>query len=705
MSGRADHSRMLVSIGAAVVGCAAVMKLLLPSLDTLSGMHLFADQGVLAGFAFLLGGLLLSREGLRLPLPFAFLACFVLFLFVRGLFVLPGPALRQAVEWSAGAAVLFVTARSFRTGGGPVVLGVFAGALSAVAVIAAGQEFLALPELRARAAELASTLPPSAREQFVERLQAREVFGPFTISNALAAFCLLALGVFAGAAWGARAARGRWTFLALALLSAFVLFLTRSKGGFLAAGAGLAAAAGVAARARGASLRRAALLSAGLLAAGAGLLAALLAFGPPGAGAASAEVRLGYWRGALRAAALHPVLGGGAGTFADRYVALKDPQAGETKHAHCDYLEILVEEGAVGLLLFLAAILSLFLPAPASDSPPPRAPPSRRDAFKAAGLVWAGTVAAVALFGAGDFNDVLAHVRAGNAAWTALALAMLLLPPAAAALAAGAAGGGALRGVSVAVVAALAAFLAHAAIDFDFFNEGAALAFFAAAGAAAASSRRFAVPKAAGVALLAVALLLSFAASWQSRARDSVGAVAAWTEELTSRKAKLTERQTAALAALLAPERPSPFAPYELSEAKGELCEALASRYRRFLELAAEHYRNAVMLNPLRFSCREALGRVLLELSGGEGPALEEALRCYEAAVSRYPTNAGLLHRAAAAFRKAGRTEKADEFERRARDLMRFDLPPGARVGLPGETSHPPRRQQTGGTLGPSKKP
>ena len=69
--------------------------------------------------------------------------------------------------------------------------------------------------------------------------------------------------------------------------------------------------------------------------------------------------RPAYWHVAWTEAAAHPVLGGGAGTFADYWSRYGDPNLqGGALDAHNLYLETLAELGVVGLVL-LAAALSL----------------------------------------------------------------------------------------------------------------------------------------------------------------------------------------------------------------------------------------------------------------------------------------------------------------------------------------------------------
>jgi O-antigen ligase len=70
---------------------------------------------------------------------------------------------------------------------------------------------------------------------------------------------------------------------------------------------------------------------------------------------ASGNGRSDYWRIALGEAGDHPLLGGGAGSYAKRWLAHR-PTAFEARDAHNLYLETLAELGPVGLALLLLAL-------------------------------------------------------------------------------------------------------------------------------------------------------------------------------------------------------------------------------------------------------------------------------------------------------------------------------------------------------------
>jgi len=70
----------------------------------------------------------------------------------------------------------------------------------------------------------------------------------------------------------------------------------------------------------------------------------------------SGDNRADYWRVAWRETVRHPLLGGGAGSFA-RYWLLLRPTGYDTQNAHNLYLETLAELGPVGLAFLLAVVV------------------------------------------------------------------------------------------------------------------------------------------------------------------------------------------------------------------------------------------------------------------------------------------------------------------------------------------------------------
>jgi len=184
------------------------------------------------------------------------------------------------------------------------------------------------------------------------------VFGGFYNPTAFAAFLVMAIPLAVALALRARdtAYRVLWGFIAL--LTTFALYLTGSRGGWLAlAVAALAFAVLLVAT----SSRRRLLVALGvpllLL-----LLGGPLLFRPmrerlfPMAPKAeqSNAFRVYTWRATAQMAAARPVLGFGPGTF--QYVFPRYEVAGFTRMAHNSYLQMAAEAGAPALLAFLALL-------------------------------------------------------------------------------------------------------------------------------------------------------------------------------------------------------------------------------------------------------------------------------------------------------------------------------------------------------------
>ncbi|HOA05637.1 MAG TPA: O-antigen ligase family protein [Candidatus Fermentibacter daniensis] len=83
-------------------------------------------------------------------------------------------------------------------------------------------------------------------------------------------------------------------------------------------------------------------------------------------GEGTARVRLVIWEGAARLIAANPFLGYGPGTFQIIFPAVRNPMysilgtSHNTLHVHCEYLEILVEVGLIGAILYAAIAWRVF---------------------------------------------------------------------------------------------------------------------------------------------------------------------------------------------------------------------------------------------------------------------------------------------------------------------------------------------------------
>lgn len=187
---------------------------------------------------------------------------------------------------------------------------------------------------------------------YLRRLAADRIFATLVYPNALAGAILLLVPPLAVALWQMAAGAGRVVRLALpaALVVAGLacLYWSKSKAGWL-----LALGLGVGAGFRLPMPRR---LKVGLVALGLAVGAAGFALRFAGyfqAGAASVGARFEYWRAAWTTACAHPLLGGGPGTFATSFRALKPPEAEMALLAHNDYLQQASDSGWPGALAYL----------------------------------------------------------------------------------------------------------------------------------------------------------------------------------------------------------------------------------------------------------------------------------------------------------------------------------------------------------------
>ncbi len=175
-----------------------------------------------------------------------------------------------------------------------------------------------------------------------------ELRGTFGNRNLLAAWLVGCYGAALGW-WGASRRRSRAAAAACTGVLAATVVATLSRGGTAAlAGATAVFTAGRAGARRAAAVAAvAAALSAAAV--GAGALAARCG---PEALSREREGRLAMWQDALAAAAERSPAGAGAGAFAYGLRRSRPYLAGYSiDHAHCDYLDILVEAGLPGAFL------------------------------------------------------------------------------------------------------------------------------------------------------------------------------------------------------------------------------------------------------------------------------------------------------------------------------------------------------------------
>jgi O-antigen ligase len=198
-------------------------------------------------------------------------------------------------------------------------------------------------------------------------------FGPFANRNHYAGLMevLLPMGLgplLAGAV--PRERRALVAFAAVVICAAAVL--SGSRGGLLslaAAGVFLATLASVSGRAsEGRRWRTAALggtalagcVVAAVMWVGADAVVASLSELPDQVGSESAISRSGIWRDATALVAARPLAGSGVGAFGVAFSAVSGaPGIAVVRHAHNDYLQVLIDAGALGALLAILFVVGL----------------------------------------------------------------------------------------------------------------------------------------------------------------------------------------------------------------------------------------------------------------------------------------------------------------------------------------------------------
>lgn len=230
-------------------------------------------------------------------------------------------------------------------------LGALIGGCAIQVVYALGQQAWVLPHL-AELARQGAIDAGNLQGDLLVRIDHGGVFGSFLLSNALAAFLVLVLPLCAGILDRRTPAAARGSLALVGLLGLVVLVLTRSKGAWVAA----LAAAGIIAVVHQHGLRR-------WLIAGLGALAAIIVLSTPALrdlGAASAEVRWGYWQAAVALIGEAPLRGHGLGGFAAQAARVLPLGAEYSRYAHNEVLDAAVAGGLIAglaVLIWLALIV------------------------------------------------------------------------------------------------------------------------------------------------------------------------------------------------------------------------------------------------------------------------------------------------------------------------------------------------------------
>ncbi|MCK4244974.1 MAG: O-antigen ligase family protein, partial [Candidatus Omnitrophica bacterium] len=186
-------------------------------------------------------------------------------------------------------------------------------------------------------------------QALLARLSSNRVFSTYVYPNILAGYLIMLFPIGLVMAMERKTFFSRFGFLAICALLLLCLFYTRSVGGWIS----LVFILGFFLIFYFFKERKKILFFGGLFLS-LSLLIFFLFFKFEGLPHPSAfQDRLGYWTASLRMIKEGPFFGSGPGTFGSRFARYKLAYTMETQHAHNNFLEVWVESGIFGLLLFL----------------------------------------------------------------------------------------------------------------------------------------------------------------------------------------------------------------------------------------------------------------------------------------------------------------------------------------------------------------
>ncbi len=205
-------------------------------------------------------------------------------------------------------------------------------------------------------------IPSELHDAYLARISRRRVFSIFVYPNSLAGFLLVVLPLTLlyptiHRDWLKRKNLHRLIayLLVLPLPCLASFFLTQSKASFLTLFVVVVASVIAARRRLG---LRPKVLAAGLLAIL--ILVSAAVTSPLGRkllvkkGGYTLGERMDYWKAGLRMFPRNPIIGNGFNSFGLLYPQYRLPGANETRSAHNNYLQVLVETGVVGFVFFAA---------------------------------------------------------------------------------------------------------------------------------------------------------------------------------------------------------------------------------------------------------------------------------------------------------------------------------------------------------------
>jgi hypothetical protein len=220
------------------------------------------------------------------------------------------------------------------------------------------------------------------RQLFQSRLDTQRAFGQFLLPNGLAGYLGLWFFVFASLTLQAKSLRTRLLWFIALFLCTWALFLTKSRGAFLALGI----VGGFYLAYRSPWTHKSLKIAYGTsLTLGTtflyGISSGFIKLPPFGDflqnGIASFMVRLTYWKVSLQMLLTFP-LGVGFHNFAVHYFQLKPASAGDTKYAHNNFLQLANELSLLGLALFLLFFWRAAFSPPQSPPLPSVLPPKNK---------------------------------------------------------------------------------------------------------------------------------------------------------------------------------------------------------------------------------------------------------------------------------------------------------------------------------------
>ncbi len=676
------------------------MRPFVPDSKTTFSLHLVVNLLILAAVTvFILRQLLTNRlriakTGLELP-AVVFLVAILISISVAAY---KRPAILTGYSWTCYILLFFVIANSVRGTERRVLIWVLVASVFVVSMHGVHQRLFEIPairaQLKARPDEVRELmgLPAVPLSEVWGRLEGNKVFSTFTLSNSLAGFLgmmfpvqiALLLSVFR------REGRRRVSLIlcGFATVAALTcLYLTRSKGGWLASLVGLAIL--FVWLFRGFLRRHRAAVAAVLV----GLLiillmAQLLNLMPPLRDYPSSfKVRYGYWRAGTKMIARKPLIGGGLGSWPDRYSIYKLPEDQETRKTHNDYIQLWVEMGLIGLGAYLWFWCAFFLATRTSRSSnaPERAPPgdeSRRPLILAA---FAGLAVFLAVFLS---SEPALGSPVGPCPWIWLLglwlgwTVLVLHAP----LRAGD-GGWADRTLAVGISAGLAAFLLHEIMDFDLYVEGIAQTALTLAGLLVARQlelqerKRYLVDLRPGTLGAAILMPVCIVSLIFMSFRFTVPILRA--EKLSLRARSLSEslsdvQRAALLEAGLTLDPRNAETALGLSQLYMRLWNRGVPRLRpggrNTLALATDRAQEAARLDPIRWSYQIQLARLYeLQWRARRTAALLDAcIKYYGAAYNLFPSNPILAAYLARQYERKGDSVAALKMYNRALELDSF---------------------------------